>query len=223
MYSRHGAWSRMGGGMGRDESALMFCKILPSSSILSCFLCLYLFLTGGERMFSLKKSFLELQKSYKVSCIKLTFRLKIGHILFASSLKLWSSSMLPKILFFSLGPIIQQYKAESTEAVSLAADPCTEEEQLPAGSPGQLQLGWALSLTPQSPWPQVGSGQCQHVSWPTFALLDVELWIPYDILSLEPLRYGYTVLELLSGESKLVLWQAGHRKQCSKNAAVRVT
>lgn len=41
--------------MGKDESVLVFCKILPSSSILSCFLSLNLFLTGGDRMFSLKK------------------------------------------------------------------------------------------------------------------------------------------------------------------------
>lgn len=136
-----------GGGMGRDESALMFCKILPSSSILSCFLCLYLFLTGGERMFSLKKSFLELQKSYKVSCGKLTFRLKSGHILFASSLKLWSSSMLPEVLFLPWAPLSSSARQGAQKLWVLLLTHARRESSC-------LQESWAaavgLSLVPDT-------------------------------------------------------------------------
>lgn len=207
-----------GGGMEKDESALMFCKILPSSSILSCFLCLNLFLTGGDRMFSLKKSFLELQKSYKVSCGKLAFRYTSGHILFASSLKLWNSSLLPKMLFFPWAPLSSSARQRAQKCSSCCWPlHCTEGEQLPVGVLGsfsQLEpCPWHCSL-PDPSWAR-GS----PASWPASALLDVELWIPCDILSPEPLQ-----VRLCSFRTAVKRGQAGVFDKLGRgNSAVRIT
>lgn len=156
-----------GGGMGRDESALMFCKILPSSSILSCFLCLNLFLTGGDRMFSLKKSFLELQKSYRVSCGKLAFRLKVA-IFFFPALKSFGIPHCCLKYPFSLGPIIQQCKAESAEVQVLLLTCAWRESSC-------LQESWAAAVKvepcpwhhshPDPRWAWGSASMCPDLLW----------------------------------------------------------
>lgn len=108
MRSRRRAQSGAEGeGLGRDESALMFCQILPPSSILSCFPCLSSLLTGGDRMFSLERGSSLAGIAAPTGRLPWHSRALWGSFL-GSFLKPSASSLLPHVPL-ALGPLSQQH------------------------------------------------------------------------------------------------------------------